>query len=223
MRRALEARNRRRERYELIRRFGYGVPSYERATASATNDLALMAQAEIQPFRLQGQRKFNECHYYDLPIPRGMLEALENNVVELKITLSYFIDPNPGLGATSIRSVTGRMVCALISGAKAKRLIASRGGSMLRSWKRATNVRELDGDDAGWMLGERSVSAGSLHCESGRVRLSNWRGGTCFASSRSMAGAEIDPHASLQHNPPLCIDCQSQDTEYRDRYLHPNS
>jgi hypothetical protein len=34
-----------RARYELVRRFGYGVPSFERANASAQNHLALFAQA----------------------------------------------------------------------------------------------------------------------------------------------------------------------------------
>ena len=28
-----------------------------------------------------------------------MLESLENEIVEMKVTLSYFIDPNPGLSA----------------------------------------------------------------------------------------------------------------------------
>ena len=34
--------------YELIRRFGYGVPSYERATASARNDLVHLAFTPAQ-------------------------------------------------------------------------------------------------------------------------------------------------------------------------------
>jgi hypothetical protein len=49
------------ENYQIVRRFGYGVPDYDRATASANNHLALFAQAEIQPFKLEGQRKFNAC------------------------------------------------------------------------------------------------------------------------------------------------------------------
>ena len=60
--------------------------------------LALFAQAELQPFRRE-VRRFGYCHYYTLPIPRRMLENLENETVELKITLSYFVDPNPGLSA----------------------------------------------------------------------------------------------------------------------------
>ncbi|WP_161487247.1 hypothetical protein, partial [Sulfitobacter sp. HI0023] len=66
----------------------------ERAVASAENHLALVAQSEIQPY--SASSGFEECHYYDLPWPRQALEALGDEEVKLKITLSYFIDPNPG-------------------------------------------------------------------------------------------------------------------------------
>lgn len=46
------------DRYPLVWRFGYGVRDFERASASARDHLALIAQADIQPFRLKGQRKF---------------------------------------------------------------------------------------------------------------------------------------------------------------------
>ena len=36
-----------RDRYSLIRRFGYGVPDFDRANTSARNHLAMVAQAEI--------------------------------------------------------------------------------------------------------------------------------------------------------------------------------
>lgn len=111
MLKAFEGSEGKKQNYEIVRRFGYGVPDYERATASATSHLALFAQAEMQPFKLDGQRKYNECHYYALPIPADMLERLENEPVELKITLSYFrliLDAKtrphlflaPGLGKT---------------------------------------------------------------------------------------------------------------------------
>ena len=57
----------RRERYSIVRRYGYGVPDFDRANASANDHLALIAPSRIQPFRLDGARKFNECHYYELP------------------------------------------------------------------------------------------------------------------------------------------------------------
>jgi len=154
-----------RERYELVRRFGYGVPDYDRATASANNHLALFAQAEIQPFKMEGGRKFGDCHYYDLPIPRRLLEDLENEVVELKVTLSYFIDPNPGLSA----SVDPQRYQS-----HGLRFDLRRKGESLDAYKKRVNPSERDNprrgvqaepDDDRWLLGPQSVSSGSLHCD----------------------------------------------------------
>ena len=43
-----------------------------------------------------GTPEFNELHIYDLPWPMRRLEALGEKRVELKVTLSYFIEPSPG-------------------------------------------------------------------------------------------------------------------------------
>src|SRR5262249_52875775 len=51
MRQVLAATDRRSERIGLVRQFGYGVPVLGRALASARNDVALIAQNTIQPFR----------------------------------------------------------------------------------------------------------------------------------------------------------------------------
>lgn len=53
-----------RDSYALLRKFGYGVPSFERAVASADNHLALVAQNTITPFRNEDGRKFKDCHFY---------------------------------------------------------------------------------------------------------------------------------------------------------------
>jgi hypothetical protein len=117
----------RRDRYPLIRRFGYGVPDFDRANASARNHLAMVAQAEIQPYRFEDGREFNECHYYNLPIPAHMLETLNNELVEEKVTLSYFIDPNPGLSANAIPSVTSHTDCGLVCNAATRLSTGSSG------------------------------------------------------------------------------------------------
>ena len=152
-------------RYDLVRRFGYGVPSFDRAAASALNHLALFSQAEIQPFKIQKGRRFNECHYYTLPIPRDMLEKLENEVIELKITLSYFIDPNPGLSAN---------VDAQRYQSHGLRFDLQRKNESLARFKLRVNPSEREDPkrrpasepvDPRWLLGEDSISAGSLHCD----------------------------------------------------------
>jgi hypothetical protein len=81
---------------QIIREVGYGVPNVERAIMSARNDVTLIAQAEIQPFS-NGDGKggvFNELHFYSLHWPKTALEQLESEIVVMKVTLSYFIEPN---------------------------------------------------------------------------------------------------------------------------------
>jgi hypothetical protein len=152
-------------RYELVRRFGYGVPSFERANASALNHLALFGQADIHPFKMHKGRKFNECHYYTLPIPRDMLERLENEIVEMKVTLSYFIDPNPGLSAN---------LDAQRYQSHGLRFDHQRKNEPVARFKLRVNPSEREDPrrrpatepaDPRWMLGEDSISAGSLHCD----------------------------------------------------------
>ena len=83
----------------LLREFGYGVPSYERAVASAANHFALVAQNTITPFRSGDGRRFRDSHFYRLPWPKDILERLGERDVRLEVTLSYFIEPNPGSSA----------------------------------------------------------------------------------------------------------------------------
>lgn len=83
----------------LLRRFGYGVPNLNRALYSASNALHLIMERTIQPYQQIGNNtpKYNDYHLYQLPWPADILrnELTEQNV-RLKITLSYFIEPNPG-------------------------------------------------------------------------------------------------------------------------------
>lgn len=76
----------------LLRCFGYGVPNAERALWSAGNALTLIVEDELQPF--DGD-KSNEMHLHKLPWPRAELSSLGATRVELRVTLSYFVEPNP--------------------------------------------------------------------------------------------------------------------------------
>ncbi|WP_198537039.1 MULTISPECIES: S8 family peptidase [unclassified Streptomyces] len=82
------------KRLALLRRYGMGVPSVLRATRSASNALTLIAQDVIHPF--DGASKMREMHLHNLPWPADALSALGHAEVRLRVTLSYFIDPNPG-------------------------------------------------------------------------------------------------------------------------------
>lgn len=82
----------------LVRRYGYGVPDLERALLSTRNDLTLIVQDELQPFQREGTAaaKTRDMKLHRLPWPKDELAALGDAQVELRVTLSYFVEPNPG-------------------------------------------------------------------------------------------------------------------------------
>ena len=145
----------------------------------------MVAQAEIQPYQFEGGREFNHCHYYRLPIPAAMLEELNNESVELKVTLSYFIDPNPGLSAN---------VDPQRYQSHGLRFDLQRRNESFNRFKLRVNAAERtkgqgklnhENSDSRWILGDDSVSAGSLHCDvwAGRA-VDLLQRATGFASSR---------------------------------------
>jgi hypothetical protein len=82
----------------LVRRYGHGVPELGRALLSTRNDLTLIVEDELQPFQREGSgaAKTRDMKLHRLPWPRNELAALGDAHVELRVTLSYFIEPNPG-------------------------------------------------------------------------------------------------------------------------------
>jgi hypothetical protein len=90
-------RARRVERGALLRRFGYGVPNLDRAAMSSLNDATVVAEEHLRPLQLVGsQVKTKDMNLHDLPWPREELERIGTTEVQLRVTLSYFVEPNPG-------------------------------------------------------------------------------------------------------------------------------
>ncbi len=81
----------------LVRCFGFGVPNVRQLLSSADNSLTLIAQDSIRPFHKEGATvKTREMRLHALPWPMDTLADLQNTEVSLKVTLSYFVEPNPG-------------------------------------------------------------------------------------------------------------------------------
>jgi hypothetical protein len=84
----------------LLRMFGYGAPDDEALFYSATNSLSLIAQDTMQPFFKDeegGGIKTRDIKFHALPWPRETLLALPlSTPVEMRVTLSYFVEPSPG-------------------------------------------------------------------------------------------------------------------------------
>ncbi|NNB86453.1 S8 family peptidase [Corallococcus exiguus] len=151
-----------RARAKLVQRYGFGVPSAERALRSANDVLTLVAQSDIRPFT---EGKMRELHFFDLPWPRDVLAQLAATPVRLRITLSYFIEPNPGR-----------------RGWKKRHRYASHGlrfdvkgpTESIEEFRKRLNKKALEedearpttgGDSSEWYLGEQARNRGSLHSD----------------------------------------------------------
>lgn len=85
------------DKLRLIQKVGFGTPSIEKAKYSAENSLTLILERSLVPYKLEQSRvKSNTFHIVDLPWPKEALLDLAEEEVKLTITLSYFIEPNPG-------------------------------------------------------------------------------------------------------------------------------
>lgn len=85
------------EKINVLRTVGYGVPNILKAKYSANNSLTLIAEREIQPYKLEKSKgQYNQYHLFELPWPKEALEQLEGKNAKLIVTLSYYIEPNPG-------------------------------------------------------------------------------------------------------------------------------
>lgn len=86
------------QKRKLLRTYGYGIPSLDRARYSASDRLTLIAERTIQPYIREGSNepKINEFHLFELPWPEEALNSLFDEKIRLNVTLSYFIEPNPG-------------------------------------------------------------------------------------------------------------------------------
>ena len=158
-----------RERARLVRRYGFGVPSLERALHSGSDALTLIAQDRIRPFVPKpsepNERQMGDIHYFELPWPREVLQGLAETPVRLRVTLSYFVEPNPGR-----------------RGWKKRHRYASHGlrfevkgpTELMDEFRKRLNQKALDedeekpstgGDSSGWYLGERARNHGSIHSD----------------------------------------------------------
>lgn len=80
----------------LLRYAGFGVPNLGHALWSAENAVTLIAQDSLQPFDKKESRYVTrDLNLHKIPWPSEILQELGETRVEMKVTLSYFIESNP--------------------------------------------------------------------------------------------------------------------------------
>ena len=152
-------------RRRLLRRYGFGTPTDERVLRSATSAVTLMAQSHIQPFEQvdSSRTRLREMHLHDLPWPQQQLLGLGEVPVRLRVTLSYFIEPN-----ASSRGWKGRYVYP----SHGLRFDIRRSGETTGEFQRRLNrLAEVEeggtqhggGQEPDWLIGPVGRHVGSLH------------------------------------------------------------
>jgi hypothetical protein len=150
----------------LIRYCGWGVPDASRTFWSEQNSLTLVVEDELAPFIKPASKsaQTNEMHLHKLPWPKDLLEGLPPGTeVEMRVTLSYFIEPNPSArGEKSKFHYPSHRLRFDV-----QRALDSSTEQFVARLNAAANL-ELDdeGDDTSddnWLLGKNQRHKGSLH------------------------------------------------------------
>jgi hypothetical protein len=154
---------------QVIRRYGWGVPSAERVLSSAANAVTLIVQSQLVPFQRAsgGGVRLAELQFHELPWPLEQLRELGAVTVALRVTLSYFVEPNPGrLGMRGRYSYASHRL---------RFAIRAPGESVDGFERRITAQAEAETDapahakafegDKNWLVGSQGRNQGSLHTD----------------------------------------------------------
>ena len=180
---------------QLIRHCGFGIPDLDRAMWSVQNSLTMICEDNIQPFRKKENSiiTINEMKIHSLPWPTEALQNLESTEVEMKVTLSYFVEPNP-----SARPPTSRyryeshgLRFDVKRSTESETDFRRRINQLLReeaddegqidSSERIENRNTIQGDNRNWLIGPSQRHKGSLHSDI-------WRGSAADLASCDMVG-----------------------------------
>jgi len=154
-----------RDYVNLIRHCGWGVPNLDQAMWSAGNSLTLVVEDLVHPYKKEDGEpvKTRDMNLHALPWPKQELEDLQEVNVKMRVTLSYFVEPNPSArGTTSKYHYPSHRLRFDVQ----RPLDESTDDFVARINAAAAAAEEGEaGDpkDPNWYLGENLRHRGSLH------------------------------------------------------------
>jgi Subtilase family len=158
-----------RDMLKRLRFYGFGVPDEAAALRSADDALTLVAQQTIQPFDKEtkdGKTRYvtGEMHLHRLPWPTEVLSGLGGRDVELRVTLSYFIEPSPGERGWKQRHryASHGLRFELKTAPETIPQFRTRINAAARTEDEEPTSRS---DQRGWALGSDLRTAGSVHSD----------------------------------------------------------
>lgn len=160
---------------QLVQRCGYGVPDLDRALWTLANSLTMVVEGTLQPFQKQPGKPptTRDMHLHSLPWPQDALQSLGAAEVEMRVTLSYFIEPSPSQRGNSRYRYQSHGL----------RFDVKRPTETSNSFRARINAAAESGEttatsDPSWLLGRDNRHRGSLHSDI-------WRGTAAELASRA--------------------------------------
>ncbi|QMI44680.1 S8 family peptidase [Burkholderia sp. MBR-1] len=83
------------DKRNLLRTVGYGAIQPANSLSSSERRATMILQETLKPFRREDTIKLGNHNVHALPWPADELLGLEGQQAQLRITLSYFVEPNP--------------------------------------------------------------------------------------------------------------------------------
>jgi hypothetical protein len=164
----------------LVRHCGFGVPDLERALWSVSNSLTMVVESSLHPFQREDGKEptMRDMNMHQLPWPLAELEALGAAPVEMRVTLSYFVEPNP-----SERGFRSRYRYE----SHGLRFDVKRPQESMDDFRARINAAarneedgtRMGGDDSNWLIGKQNRHKGSIHSDI-------WKGSAADLASRGV-------------------------------------
>ena len=163
-----------------LRHCGWGEPDLDRALHSGADSLTLVAQCVLQPFQRKpktlvegksagGNITARDMHLHQLPWPTESLSQLFESDVELRVTLSYFVEPNPGQRGKNSRFSYQSFGLRFAVQQPLELVDDFRKRINKLALEEESDEQEIatkaasEKDDPNWMLGKQKRFRGSLH------------------------------------------------------------
>ena len=149
-----------------LRTYGMGVPNLARARRSAKGFATMVVQDSIQPYKLEGSTgKANELRLHSLPIPQAVLQQYSDVPIRMRVTLSYFIEPNPGRrgNVARYRYASHGLRFSVMRPNESQAQLVERLSRA--EWPGPKRPEPIVADDRKWDLGETLMTRGSIHSD----------------------------------------------------------
>lgn len=149
----------------LLRTTGYGYPNLLKAISSGDKSVNLVIEDQMQPYTESG--KLNKMILYTLPWPSEDLVKLGSEEVKLRITLSYFIEPNPGERGwgNKYKYISCGLRYDINAAGEESEEFVYRINKKFRDEIDNDDFDSSGGDSSHWMLGQKLRNRGSIHSD----------------------------------------------------------